>query len=42
MMMGKDAEAVSKVIAGNVVALVGLRGALSSSTVSSDENIVPF
>ncbi|MHA2105608.1 MAG: GTP-binding protein [Candidatus Hodarchaeales archaeon] len=42
ILMGKDAEPVGKVIAGNVVALVGLRGAISSSTVSSEENLIPF
>ncbi|MFW9928416.1 MAG: GTP-binding protein, partial [Candidatus Thorarchaeota archaeon] len=42
ILMGKDAEPVSKVIAGNVVAITGLRGAFASSTVSSLESVTPF
>ncbi|OLS27505.1 MAG: Elongation factor 2 [Candidatus Heimdallarchaeota archaeon LC_3] len=42
ILMGKDAEPVGKVIAGNIVALVGLRGAVSSATVSSEETLIPF
>ncbi|HKZ43041.1 MAG TPA: hypothetical protein VJ044_18925, partial [Candidatus Hodarchaeales archaeon] len=33
---------VSKLIAGNVVALSGIRGAVAGATVSSNERIVPF
>ncbi len=44
ILMGKDTEQVSSgVPAGNIVALYGLRGALSSSTVTTvEENQVPF
>lgn len=42
MLMGAKAERVDSVPAGNVVALVGLGGATSSSTVSNLDDVDPF
>lgn len=42
ILMGKDAEDVESMPAGNIVAITGLRGAFSGSTVSSLEEVTPF
>ncbi|RMD90207.1 MAG: GTP-binding protein [Calditrichaeota bacterium] len=42
MLMGKDAEEVESIPAGNIVAITGLRGAVAGATVSSLDEIIPF
>ncbi|MHA2296444.1 MAG: GTP-binding protein [Candidatus Hodarchaeales archaeon] len=42
VIMGKDAERAEKVVAGNIVAISGLKGATSSSTVTSLDDTLPF
>lgn len=42
MMVGPDRIQVDEIAAGNIAALVGLKGAIAGSTVSSDPEIDPF
>ena len=42
ILMGKDVEEVDQIPAGNVIAITGLRGAFSGSTVSTLEDVKPF
>ncbi|BAB60219.1 translation elongation factor EF-2 [Thermoplasma volcanium GSS1] len=42
MMVGPDRIPVEEVTAGNIAAIVGLKGAIAGSTVSSIENMEPF
>ena len=42
ILMGKDAEKVEGIPAGNIVALAGLSGATASATVTTEENTIPF
>lgn len=42
LLMGKQQEATESICAGNIVALTGIKGAMSSSTVSSLDEVQPF
>lgn len=42
MMVGPDRIQVDEISAGNIAAMVGLKGAIAGSTVSSDPDIDPF
>nr|CAA40171.1 elongation factor 2 [Thermoplasma acidophilum] len=42
MMVGPDRIPVDEITAGNIAAIVGLKGAIAGATVSSLENMVPF
>ncbi|MHA1449999.1 MAG: GTP-binding protein, partial [Candidatus Hodarchaeales archaeon] len=42
IIMGKEPEKASKVVAGNIVALSGLKGAVSSATVTNLDEVIPF
>ncbi len=42
MMVGPDRIQVDEIAAGNIAAMVGLKGAIAGSTVSSDPNMDPF
>ncbi len=42
VLMGKDTERVPELVAGNIVALHGLRGAVASATITDLDDVMPF